>query len=223
MIQAQHVKEPSAPASGVDTEGLSPVNLAARQRMLSQRLALQIVLAASGQAEQAEAAAQTLRLFADSHARILALVRDPRLPAAEARALQALYFGAAGVSAMVDAFIADCRAALQPRPAGQAAGPALAAVVGRVDSVLAALNSATSAFDQIGTRKEANLVRQMGEIVEEIRLVAREARVVSFNAQVIAARAGAVGREFSVVAGTLSRISNEVDKLASKGLTLVQG
>lgn len=217
MMQA-HATQPSQ----VD-EGLSPVNLAARQRMLSQRLALQIVLAASGQAGQAEAAARTLQLFADSHARILALVRDPRLPAAEARALREVYFGAAAVSATVEEFIAQCRAALLPRAPGQSVGEAAAAVVNRVDAVLAALNRATSAFDQMGTRKEASLVRQMGEIVEEIRLVAREARVVSFNAQVIAARAGAVGREFSVVAGTLSRISNEVDKLASKGLTLVQG
>lgn len=210
-------------ANGAGAAGLSPVNLAARQRMLSQRLALQIVLAASGETGQAEAATQTLQLFADSHERILLLVRDPRLPAAEAQALRALYFGAGGVSAIVEAFIAACRAALPPHPAGRAPGPAVAAVVSSVDAVLAALNRATSAFDQMGTRKEASLVRQMGEIVEEIRLVAREARVVSFNAQVIAARAGAVGREFSVVAGTLSRISNEVDKLASKGLTLVQG
>ena len=43
---------------------------------------------------------------------------------------------------------------------------------------------------------------------------------MSFNAQVIAARAGP-GREFGVVAGRLSDVSTDVDRLARKGLDLV--
>ena len=88
------------------------------------------------------------------------------------------------------------------------------------DEVLAALNAATTVFDQIGSRKEAKLMKELRGIVGDIQAVAREAKVVSFNAQVIAARAGSVGREFAVVASTLSSISTEVDTLARKGLVL---
>ena len=101
-------------------------------------------------------------------------------------------------------------------------GVALAPLVSHIDGVLVALNAATSAFDRISLRREAQLMRELSEIVGDIQLVTREAKVVSFNAQVIAARAGTVGREFAVVASTLSRISGEVDGLARKGLALAQ-
>ncbi|MDC8786052.1 type IV pili methyl-accepting chemotaxis transducer N-terminal domain-containing protein [Paucibacter sp. hw1] len=204
---------------------MSIINLAARQRMLSQRLVLLILLAAQGQVEKAEAAESTLRLFTDSQASILRVLRDKGMPATDTQLMQDVYLGPAGVSEVVTGFITDCRRALDLCKGGGVAdrADALECVVSRIDVVLAALNRATQALDQINTRNEATLVRQIGEIVEEIRLVAREAKVVSFNAQVIAARAGVVGREFSVVAGTLSRISGEVDKLAHKGLSLVKG
>jgi methyl-accepting chemotaxis protein len=215
---------------------LSTVNLAARQRMLSQRLVLLIMLAAEGRADKAQAAAQTLQLFADSQARILLAIRDKKMLPAEARLMNEVYFGEQsatghnGVNAIVESFINLCRATLTQIGAraqmvsGASTGElALEKLVAHTDEVLAALNRATQAFDQLNSRHEARLVSQIGEIVEEIRLVAREAKVVSFNAQVIAARAGAVGREFSVVASSLSRISGEVDKLANKGLTLVKG
>lgn len=69
-------------------EDISLVNLAARQRMLSQRLALQIVLAAQGREGMSTAAQTTLSLFADSQARLLTTVQ--RLPATDAAAVQAV-------------------------------------------------------------------------------------------------------------------------------------
>ena len=64
-------------------------------------------------------------------------------------------------------------------------------------------------------------MRELKGIVTDIQQVAREAKIVSFNAQVIAARAGLAGREFGVVAGRLSDVSTDVDRLARKGLDLV--
>lgn len=194
---------------------ISLVNLAARQRMLSQRLTLQILLAAQGRGGMSQAAADTLALFAQSQARLLDTLRT--LPAAEAATLHEVYHGPRGVHALIESFTAHARQALD-HPAR--ADAALAWLVGHFDEVLAALNSATTAFDQIGSRKEATLMRELRGIVGDIQSVAREAKVVSFNAQVIAARAGSVGREFAVVAGTLSNISAEVDSLAKKGLAL---
>lgn len=194
---------------------ISLVNLAARQRMLSQRLALQILLAAQGREGMEQAAQATLKLFADSQAQLLGTVG--RLPPADAAALQAVYQGPRGVQRIIDDFIAHARDALAP---GALQARALAWLVDHIDEVLTALNTATTAFDQISTRKEASLMKELRGIVGDIQSVAREAKVVSFNAQVIAARAGSVGREFAVVASTLSTISTEVDTLARKGMAL---
>lgn len=194
---------------------ISLVNLAARQRMLSQRLALQILLAAQAREGMEQAAHATLALFADSQTRLLATVRA--LPAADAAALNAVYDGPNGAQRLIDTFIRQARDALAPGPLQHRA---LAWLVDHIDDVLAALNSATTAFDQISSRKEASLMKELRGIVGDIQSVAREAKVVSFNAQVIAARAGTVGREFAVVASTLSNISTEVDTLAKKGLAL---
>ena len=194
---------------------ISLVNLAARQRMLSQRLALQILLAAQGRDGMEQAAQATLRLFADSQAQLLSTVG--RLPAVDAAALQAVYQGAGGVQRLIDSFITHAKDALAPGPLQ---ARALAWLVDHIDEVLTALNTATTAFDQISTRKEASLMKELRGIVGDIQSVAREAKVVSFNAQVIAARAGSVGREFAVVASTLSTISTEVDTLARKGMAL---
>ena len=197
------------------TNDISLVNLAARQRMLSQRLALQILLAAQGREGMEQAAQATLRLFADSQAQLLSTVG--RLPAVDAAALQAVYQGPGGVQRLIDSFITQAKDALAPGPLQ---ARALAWLVDHIDEVLTALNTATTAFDQICTRKEASLMKELRGIVGDIQSVAREAKVVSFNAQVIAARAGSVGREFAVVASTLSTISTEVDTLARKGMAL---
>ena len=197
------------------TNDISLVNMAARQRMLSQRLTLQILLAAQGREGMAQAAQTSLNLFAESQTRLMNTAS--RLPPLDAAALQAVYQGPGGVQRLIDTFIRQAHDALTSGPIQKAA---LAWLVDHIDEVLAALNSATTAFDQIGARKEASLMAELRGIVGDIQSVAREAKVVSFNAQVIAARAGAVGREFAVVASTLSNISNEVDTLAKKGLAL---
>lgn len=194
---------------------MSLVNMAARQRMLSQRLTLQILLAAQGREGMAQAARTSLSLFADSQTRLMQTAS--RLPPLDAAALQAVYQGPGGVQRLIDSFVRQAGDALT---SGALQKAALAWLVDHIDEVLAALNTATTAFDQISSRKEASLMAELRGIVGDIQSVAREARVVSFNAQVIAARAGSVGREFAVVASTLSNISNEVDTLAQKGLAL---
>ena len=47
---------------------------------------------------------------------------------------------------------------------------------------------------------------------------AHQAHIVAFNAQIVAARPGASGREFSVVAGELSRITSKIDELVREAL-----
>ena len=88
------------------------------------------------------------------------------------------------------------------------------------DGVLDALNTATTAFDQVSKAQSETLMKELAGIVASIQTVAREAKVVSFNAQVMAARAGQHGREFAVVANVLSGITNEIDGLSLQAVSL---
>lgn len=205
--------------AGKDAGNVSLMNIAGRQRMLSQRIVLQTVLAVQGQAEQARAARQTLELFETSQAR---LVQTPRqLDAASAREVQAIYHGPQGVGAAIDAFARQARTVLDLADHGSArAADALAMLVGTTDGVLKALDAATTVFDQVQRRQSEAMMNELTGIVSSIQTVAREAKVVSFNAQVMAARAASHGREFAVVANVLSGITAEIDRLSLQAVSL---
>ena len=198
---------------------MSLVNLAARQRMLSQRMVLQTVLAARGSDLHLKAARHTLALFKDSQAQ---LVDTPRLlEPASAERVRAVYHGPAGVAATIDAFAQRVEVALEhAERQSRRVDDAVAELVSATDGALEALNAATTVFDQVGRAKSETLMKELAGIVESIQTVAREAKVVSFNAQVMAARAGQHGREFAVVANVLSDITQEIDGLSLQAVSL---
>jgi methyl-accepting chemotaxis protein len=207
----------AAPSAG--TAGISTVNLAARQRMLSQRMILQTVLAAQGDKDKQQAAERTLALFSESQAQLLQVSKT--LDAANARKLDTVYHGDQGVAATIQAFTTLVRTALSQialRDASQAAS--VAQLVEHTDVVLDALNKATTVFDDINKSKSDSMKRELTGIVSDIQNVAREAKVVSFNALVIAARAGNFGREFAVVANVLTGITGKIDGLSRDAIVL---
>lgn len=209
---------PVSPQSTRDND-MSLVNLAARQRMLSQRMVLQTVLAAGGSELHLKAARATLALFTTSQAK---LVDTPRhLAAADAERIHKVYEGPAGVGATIDAFAQQVSTALDlTERRSPRVEEALERLVQTTDSALEALNTATTVFDQVGKAQSETLMKELAGIVASIQTVAREAKVVSFNAQVMAARAGQHGREFAVVANVLSGITNEIDGLSLQAVSL---
>jgi methyl-accepting chemotaxis protein len=207
------------PTHTTTTGTISNLNLSARQRMLSQRMVMQTLLAAAGDPRQLEAARTTFQLFHDSHSRLLKTIEHYDAPSAQH--LRSVYEGSKGVSATIEVFIDHMQSALEhierKSPRTQVV---LEVIVNSTDAVLEALNTATSAFDVVTKSKADLLFKELADIVSDIHTIAREAKVVSFNAQVTAARAGQHGREFSVVATVLSRISNEIDSLTRKAIDL---
>lgn len=202
-----------------NTGQISVINLAARQRMLSQRMILQTVLAAGGDSAQLTAAQKTFQLFCDSQARVLASAAE--FDGTSARLVRDTYEGPRGVGATIDNFIQQMRITLQCiASGGSRTQQALDTLVESTDSVLEALNTATTTFDSIFKGKADLLMKELTGIVSDIQTVAREAKVVSFNAQVMAARAGQHGREFAVVANVLSGITTEIDNLSRKAIDL---
>lgn len=204
-----------------NTQTLSVVNLAARQRMLSQRMILQVVLAADGRSDMAQAARQSLKLFTDSHASLLETVRH--MEPAHAQHVQQTYSGPGGAGPVIERFIQQVRNALNNiETASSLAARTVDELVSCTDTVLSALNTVTTAFDQVSRSKEEALMRELTGIVSDIQSVAKEAKVVSFNAQVIAARAGEHGRGFAVVANVLSGITQEIDRQSKRAMELTE-
>ncbi|WP_428002071.1 methyl-accepting chemotaxis protein [Acidovorax sp.] len=209
-----------APTTPAPRDGeMSLFNLAARQRMLSQRMVLQTVLATRGSDLHLKAARSSLALFSESHAK---LVDTPRhLDVTMGERIRTTYQGSAGVGPTIDAFMQQVERTLElAERQSPRVEEALARLVEITDGALDALNTATTAFDQLGKAKSETLMKELAGIVASIQTVAREAKVVSFNAQVMAARAGQHGREFAVVANVLSGITNEIDGLSLQAVSL---
>ncbi len=201
--------------------GLSLVNLAARQRMLSQRMILQTVLAASGDGERLQAAQRSLQMFTESQQHLLGTVAQ--FEPAGARRIEETYHGVRGVGPVVQAFMQLMRSALEQIEADSPrASHTIGELVGHTDRILDALNTATTAFDDVAKTRADAMMKELAGIVGDIQSVAKEAKVVSFNAQVMAARAGQHGREFAVVANVLSDISSEIDGLTRKAAVLAE-
>ncbi len=167
--------------------GISLVNLAARQRMLSQRLILQTLLAARGDAQKLEAAQRSLQIFTESQQHLLATPRQ--LETASAQKIQATYDGPSGVGPVIDTFMQLMRRTLE-QIGRKAPGVAdsLIELVGHTDRILEALDTATTAFDDITRAKSDAMMKALAGIVGDIQSVAKEAKGVSFNARIMAAR-----------------------------------
>ncbi|EGI77520.1 type IV pili methyl-accepting chemotaxis transducer N-terminal domain-containing protein [Hylemonella gracilis] len=220
---ASTANEAARPGSAVASrsQDISVVNLAARQRMLSQRLILQILLAARGDRSRLDEARRTLQLFSESHQRLTSASKA--LPPAEAQRIDTTYQGPAGVGPVIDAFVHRVREAMDGIAQERASAPeAIDRLIGQTDRILAALDMATMAFDEITRARSEAMVKELVSIVGDIQGVAKEAKIVSFNAQVIAARAGQQGREFAVVANVLSNITDVIDRLTRKAAVLAE-
>lgn len=214
-----HTSPRSAVPPAASPTGISIVNLAARQRMLSQRMILQTVLASQGDKDKRLAAERTLALFSESQAQLLEFSKT--LDATNARKLDAVYHGDHGVATTIQEFTSLVRTALaQIAQRDDHLAASVAQLVEQTDVVLDALNKATTVFDDISKSKSDSMKRELTGIVSDIQSVAREAKVVSFNALVIAARAGNFGREFAVVANVLTGITGKIDGLSRDAIVL---
>lgn len=199
-------------------ETISLVNMAARQRMLSQRMILQTVLAAGGSELHLQAARKSFELFCSSHVKLVATAAE--FDENNARRVRETYAGSHGVGPLIEQFMQQMRTTLHYLDSGAKHAQALEALVANTDAVLDALNTATTTFDNIAKEQAGHMMKELTGIVADIQSVAREAKIVSFNAQVLAARAGQNGREFAVVANVLSGITAEIDDLSRKAVEL---
>ncbi len=191
------------------------INLAGRQRMLSQRIVLHAVLAAQGRPQAAEVAREALALFTRSHQQLVD--GGDGLPGIFSAELRQAYFGTTQADARIRDFMRLAARVLDGAPAGRAA-MALDELVAATSPVLALLQAITLTYEDEARRQAVAQSQQQGHVMGRLQDIARQAHVVSFNAQIIAARAGVAGREFSVVAGVLADITREMEHLVQAAM-----
>jgi methyl-accepting chemotaxis protein len=212
------------PAPGRAPQQVTPdnlsrlINLAGRQRMLSQRLVLFAVLARQGRADALRTARDTLKQLSDSH-RLLVEGGDG-LPGLFSAGLKQVFTSGDKAHARVQDFLALADRALTEmsrldQPDGEGALPNL---IDAASQILGVLNLVTQAYENEAHQLAQVQHKQRTRLIEDIQAVSREAKVVAFNAQVAAHRAGEAGREFAVVATRMSTITDEVDALAREAL-----
>ncbi|MFP3891867.1 type IV pili methyl-accepting chemotaxis transducer N-terminal domain-containing protein [uncultured Ralstonia sp.] len=188
------------------------INLSGRQRMLSQRIVLQMVLAAQGDATALEIARKCLSMFESAHADLVK--GNARLPGAFSDALQQLYFGKPRGDARIREFIALVKTAMDLPSSGTAKrNLALDALVTQATPMLELLQTITQAYQEEMHLCEISLRKHQTEIAERLGGISMQANIVAMNARISAARAGPYGKEFSVITTVLADIIKEMDQL----------
>jgi hypothetical protein len=210
-----HLATPPAPRTAAPEAGMQLhtrlVDMAGRQRMLSQRLVLMAVLAAQGDAASLQAGREALELFARSHQQLSR--GGDGLPAPSAPALREAFFGADGADRPVLDFIELARRAL-----GGGAAQAQAALIAQAGPMLQRLIALAALYEAQARQAAQRQQQRRAALIGSIQRIAGEARVISMNARVAAARAGHSGREFAVVAGRLLEISDEIQTLSRQAI-----
>ncbi|MFM0738477.1 type IV pili methyl-accepting chemotaxis transducer N-terminal domain-containing protein [Paraburkholderia xenovorans] len=216
-ITKERVQAPPSAAIEVDvsSEVLSSlINMAGRQRMLSQRIVLKAILA-SQQFDGALAIARdTLRTFADSHA-VLVEGRNG-MPGLFSAALRQAFNGADNVAQQIAGFIALASVALDAIEHGlPRAQEALHELIDAVDPLLAHLHRVTAVYEDESRRIAQSQKKGQRDLIERIKSIAKEAHIVSFNGQIVASRPDVSGREFAVIAGVMTNITRELENVVS--------
>ena len=188
------------------------INLSGRQRMLSQRIVLHVLLASHGDAAALAVARECLATFASTH-RVLVNGND-HLPGVFSDALHQLYYGTRKADERVQRFIAlteETAARVEARD--EAARERVDALVAQATPLLELLQEITLAYQNEMRGIEAAVQRRQAAIAEQLSSISMQANIVALNARISAARAGTYGREFAVITTVLADIIKEMDTL----------
>ncbi|WP_454751937.1 type IV pili methyl-accepting chemotaxis transducer N-terminal domain-containing protein [Cupriavidus necator] len=188
------------------------INLSGRQRMLSQRIVLHMLLASRGDPAALDIVRRCLAMFESAHSDLVK--GNERLPGVFSGPLQQLYFGNARADARIREFIGQVRTAIDaPTADTSRRASALDALVAQATPILELLQTVTQAYQEEMHRCEVTVRKRQTDLVERLSSISMQANIVAMNGRVSAARAGQYGKEFSVITEVLAGIIKEMDQL----------
>jgi hypothetical protein len=193
------------------------INLSGRQRMLSQRIVLNLILSTHHHEALAQAK-EALTLFSQTH--LLLVKGNHEYPGVYFEALEKVLFGPEDNEAKIRQFIQHCQQAITTCESNQGLPAAMISLLGEeAGLIVAVLNQITVTYENESKRCELLRRKKQENLMSSIQKIAKEAKIVSFNAQVIAARSGDAGKEFAVVASVMTDITNEIEQLVAAAMT----
>jgi Type IV pili methyl-accepting chemotaxis transducer N-term len=188
------------------------INLAGRQRMLFQRIVLQVLLASRGDSGALEVARECAAAFANAHDDLVN--GNKHLPGVFSDSLRQLYFGTARADEHVRQFIALTTDAIASLQSGSVtAHEQVDALVMQATPLLSLLQQITLEYQNEMRGVEAAALKRQADIADQLRSISMHANIVALNARIVAARAGVYGREFSVITTVLADIIKKMDQL----------
>jgi Type IV pili methyl-accepting chemotaxis transducer N-term/Methyl-accepting chemotaxis protein (MCP) signalling domain len=194
------------------------INLAGRQRMLSQRMVMSLLLFSRGNELALKTAQDALQLFRESHA--VLLHGNAKMPGIFCESLRLIYYGEVEANTKIIQYIDLAINAINACKSNFRAASGLLDELGLQAIVIVdLLNRITLVYEN-----ESKIFAQTAhnlhiDLMGDIQAIAKQAKIVAINAQIAAARAGGAGREFAVVATELTHITQEIDNLTNEAMT----
>jgi hypothetical protein len=188
------------------------INLSGRQRMLSQRIVLHVLLASHGDTSALTVVKDCLSTFEQTHAGLVS--GDGPLTGVFSEALHQLYFGTRHAHENIQRFIAQANQAVSCIESGMADGREKTdALVVQATPLLELLQEITLAYQHEMRSIETASLKRQSDIAEQLGSISMQANIVALNARIATARAGQFGREFAVITTVLADIIKEMDQL----------
>lgn len=188
------------------------INLSGRQRMLSQRIVLHVLLAAHGDCAALAVVKECLSTFVHAHSDLV--TGNERMPGVFSDALHELYFGSRKADEQIQQFIEHVKRAVSWVESGMGGHrEQVDALVAHATPLLELLQEITLAYQHEMRGIEAATLKRQADIVEQLGSISMHANIVALNARIAAARAGQYGREFAVITTVLADIIKEMDQL----------
>lgn len=193
------------------------INISGRQRMLSQRIVLNIFLSSSGHENALQTARDDLQLFRDSHHALV--IGNSEMPGVFFESLRIAYYSDLDGHKKNLEFINLAEQTLSAFESKYRTAQGLLNELGLLAMPIVKLLNQITMVYEIESKEFAKLEQKKRRyLMSDIQNIAKQAKIVAVNAQISAARAGEVGREFSVVATELTLITEKIDSLVKTAL-----